>query len=205
MRINYRGILRGDSRDTVLTTACNPRAADAARSRNIHNVAQHNAPIYDARQPLANSLGPNAAIYHPPLAKMFHVFSSEDNLSQVELDIDIELLVKGLCRELAKESVVDEDTYMNVVEKYLTRVFFPWARFHKKYRLVRNGKCEVELDFAVTCLTPYGEEAILLAGEAKYREGNGGSGPSQALYGYRRVCINPSVSENICLDGCVLA
>ena len=128
---------------------------------------------------------------------MLHAFSSEENLFQVELDADLEILVKGLCRELASASVVSEEAYMVVVERYFTRIFFPWARFQKGYRIVRNSKCEVELDFAITCLTPYGEEAILLAGEAKYREGNGGSGPTQALYGYRRVCVNPAVSEKI--------
>ncbi|PIL30486.1 transporter [Ganoderma sinense ZZ0214-1] len=186
----YFQMLKGASEDPIGTTDGNPNPSLAGRDRDIHATAQRLIPMYDGRQPLADNLVPNAAIYVPAFAEMWHALDSDQNFAQIELDSDIEDLVRTFYRELSAGTVKTEDDYLNVLERLFPRLF-PGCQFHKKYRLCRKNQCEAEMDFAVTCITPYGEEAILVSGETKHRDGNAGSGPTQALYVYRRMCINP--------------
>lgn len=181
--------------DPFRTTASNPTPSMAATDRKVHQHAQLKAPMYDGRHPLADNLGPNVGIYFQPFAEMWSTFHDEQKLSQVKVDSDMEDIVEDLCLDLAANTVKIEDDYMEVIGKQFPRLLPRGCTFKKKYRLQRPGAREAELNFAVTCVTPYGEEITLLVGEAKFEDGNGGCGPSQALYGYRRVFILPQVND----------
>ena len=179
----------------VNTTASNPNPSTAGKDREVHERAQLKVPMYDGRRPLTENLGPNVAIYAPPFAEMWHMFRNEQKLSQVEVDADMERIVEEFCRELASINVRDEDDYLKVVAKHFPKLLPPGCTFQTKYPVERPDKKEAVSDFVVTCVTPYGEEIVVLVGETKFREGNGGSGPSQALYGFRCLLVNPKVSE----------
>ena len=97
--------------------------------------------------------------------------------------------------DLAVYSVKTEDNYLSVLVKHLPRLLPSNLRFHKKYPVRRPDKQDAELDFVITCVTPYDVEIAVVVGETKHREGNGGSGPSQALYGFRRLFLTPNVSR----------
>ena len=142
---------------------------------------------------------PNAAIYNEAFAELWHALDSEHNFNQIELDDDMEKLARDFYRDLSADTVRSEDDYLAVVEHYLPQ-FFPGFNFQTKRRVYRH-RLDTELDFVVTCTTPYGVEAILLCGETKLKEGGAGSGPVQALFAYRRAYVNPAVSEESFLCG----
>lgn len=194
-RMAYRRVLWGGSDDTIRTTIYNPSPSQAARDRNIHKLAQKKVPIYDSRQPLGHDLGPHPALYHECFAEMQDSLD-DDRLAQIQLDSDIEDLVKELCEALASPTLADEDDYLGKLVAFFQKLLVDCeVVVKKKHRVSHGEKLEVELDFAILCITPYGEEVVLLAGEAKFRDGNGGSGPTQAGYGYRRITIRPEVSS----------
>ncbi|KAI1785620.1 hypothetical protein LXA43DRAFT_120796 [Ganoderma leucocontextum] len=126
-----------------------PNPIRAARDQSVRRKAQLKAPTYNALSPLADGTGPNAALYHPAFARMWHAYTSEENLSHVELDADMNRVVAALRYELARSRVKDDKRYLDVLKKYFAKVF-PGTTFHKKYRVLRNGKLDAVLDFAVT-------------------------------------------------------
>ena len=153
--------------------------------------------MHDGRHPLADNLGPNVAIYVRAFAEMWHTLNNDQKLSEVVVDKGLEDIVEEFCMDLAAHSVKTEDDYLAVLAKHFPRLLPLNLRFHKKYPVRRPDKPDAELDFVITCTTPYGEEIPLVIGEAKHREGNGGSGPSQALYGFRRLFLHPQVSRKL--------
>ena len=167
------------------SSTIDPDPCLAARDFRVHTEAQQRAPMYDGRLPLADNLGPGAALYHPAFAKMWHTLSSDQNLSQVRVDADMEDSVWELRRALCRMDVRDEEESLDTLKKHFSRLF-PGTTFHKKYSVLRDGKLVAALDFAVTCSTPYGVEAVIVAGAA---------GPTQALYGYRRASLAEGVSK----------
>ncbi|KAI1786415.1 hypothetical protein LXA43DRAFT_58029 [Ganoderma leucocontextum] len=160
-----------------------PNPIRAARDQSVRRKAQLKAPTYNALSPLADGTGPNAALYHPAFARMWHAYTSEENLSHVELDADMNRVVAALRYELARPRFNDDKRYLDVLKKYFAKVF-PGTTFHKKYRVLRNGKLDTVLDFAVTSPTPYGVEVVIVAGMATFW---GSCSLKQALYGYRCV------------------
>ncbi|PIL30482.1 hypothetical protein GSI_07181 [Ganoderma sinense ZZ0214-1] len=181
---------------TAPTTKCNIRPSCAAVDRHALSAAQSEAPIYDGRLPKVDHCGPHVSLYHPGLAFMRHALMTDKHLSRVKLDEDMELIVRKLLHELSNTVIKNEEDYMDVMEGFFKKLF-PSSKmtFHRKYTIHRRGKKDTELDFVVTCRTPYGEDAILVAGEAKFRDGNGGSAPTQALFGYRRIHLESFISS----------
>ena len=166
--------------------------SSAGTHRRAHRYAQRHGetPIYDGRQPLVDSLGPSAALYHPVFAYMRHAFSSDANLSKVELDDDIERLVYRLRKKLSRHNIKDEEKLMKAVEKYL-KLLFENLDVVSKHRV--PGKAV--LDLVVRCHTPCGVDANVVVMEGKLGPGSGGSAPTQCLYGYRCESAHERVSQ----------
>ena len=165
----------------------------AARNQEVHAEVQNgSALMYGGRQPIANNnLGPSACLYHKAFAMLSHALADDKALCEVDLDQDITFALFKLHRELAQPTLVDEKTYMDVLEKYLPPLF-PGTTFHRRYPI---PNCDAVLDFAFTCTSPYGVEAVVVTGGVDFSECSGGSAITQALCGYRRVCIGIEVSK----------
>ena len=152
--------------------------------------------MYDGRYPIANNLGPSAGLYHEAFARLLHEFANDKD---VRLEADIPSIMSKLRHALAQPEVVDEEKYMDALEKYLP-LLFPGTKFHRKYPIPRGRSPDAVLDFALTCTSPYGVEVVVVVGEAKWSEGVGGVALTQGIYGYRRVFIGIEVSRRGCME-----
>ena len=182
--------------ETPTFTAGNPSPSLAAMNRSILREAQLQCPIYNGLPPLADAPGPNIAIHYPKFAYMWHAFSNDEVLKEVKPSNNTMSIVARLHAELLASDIKDEEKYADIVQKYFKELF-PGMEVVRKYTIMRGRKLHTELDLAVLCPTPYGVPAVFIVVETKLNSGLGGSAPTQGIYGYRRVCVDPRVRKFI--------
>lgn len=164
----------------------------AARSRKAHEKVQNgHVLMYDGRYLIAYNLGPSAGLYHKAFARLSCEFANDN---KVQFELDIPPILSKLRHVLAQPEVVDEETYMDILEKYLP-LLFPGTTFHRKYPIPQGKNPDAVSDFALTCTSPYGVEVVIIVGEAKWSEGTRGIALMQGLYRYRHIFIGIEVSR----------